>query len=302
MPNLHPITLEQISPFIRYVNNYAPTWSYTEPQRVLFDYEFMYVVNGRSHILYDNQEYNLQKGDFFYFRPGIVNQMTVRAEDDFRTHCIHFDWTPPASEEDFSAEDIYIYPAGDEMYHKKVQFLSERPISHPFDLNIPVHIKNTPAKTYELFSRCYYAYLKNDTISRMQLKSDFIAIIALLSAFAESGFVRENTVLHPSISHAVEYIKQHYSSPLTVNQLAEECHLSEKYFGTLFKENLGKSMNQFLMEVRLDAAKELLIRTAFSIEEISYKVGFDTVYYFSNCFKKNTGMSPSVYRQAYTRE
>lgn len=302
MPNLSPISLEEISPYIRYVNNYAPTWSYTEPKRLLFDYEFMYVVNGRTHILYNEQEYDLEKGDFFYFQPGIVNQMRVNGKDGFQTHCIHFDWTPPSPEEDFSVENMYIHPTANEEHYKKVRFLSERPLSYPENLTIPTHIKKTPAFTYELFSRCYYAYLKNDTISRMQLKADFISILALLSSYVESGSARNNTVLHPSISRAVEFIQLNYHTPLTVCRLAEECHLSEKYFGTLFKENLGKSVNQFLLEVRINAAKNLLICTSYPVEEISFKVGFETVYYFSNSFKKFTGLSPSTYRRTYTRE
>lgn len=302
MSNIHFISPEQISPYIRYVNNYAPTWSYTEPMRVLFDCEFMYVINGRSHIIYNNQEYHLEKGDFFYFKPGIPNRMKVNGADGFHTHCIHFDWTPPLSEFDFSVEDMYLHPTVDDAYNQKVRFLSDRPLTQPDSLSLPTHIKNTPASTYELFSRCYYSYLKNDILSRLQLKADFISILTLLSTYAESGSAKDNLILHPAISHAVEYIQLNYQIPLTVSELAKECHLSEKYFGTLFRENLGKSVNQFLRKTRIDAAKNLLISTAFTIEEISLQVGFETVYYFSNCFKKQVGMSPSAFRNTYTRE
>jgi len=302
MSNIYPISPEQISPYIRYVNNYAPRWSYTEPMRILFDYEFMYVIAGRSHIIYNGEEYNLEKGDFFYFKPGIPNRMRVNSSDGFHTHCIHFDWTPPLPEADFSVEDMYLHPTSDNAYYKRAQLLSDRPLAQPETLSLPTYIKNTPGSTYELFNRCYYTYLKGDMLSKMQLKADFISILTLLCTYAESGTTRENTILHPSISHAVEYIQLNYQTSLSVSELAKKCHLSEKYFGTLFKDNLGKSMNQFLLEVRIDAAKRLLVNTSFSLEEISIKVGFDTVYYFSNCFKKNTGLSPSIYRKTYTRE
>jgi len=301
MQNLTPIPTEAISPYIRYVNNYAPVWSYTEPERILFDHEFMYVVNGHCHIRYDGREYDLEKGDLFYIQPGIVNQMTVNGAAGFQTHCIHFDWTMPPPEEDFSVIKMYIEQTFDEEYYKNVRFLSERQIYFPSDLRLPTHIKNTPAKLYELFSRCYYAYLKNDFHARMQLKADFIRILALLWDFTTSGS-NTGTVIHPSISRAVEYIQLNYHSPLSVASLAEECHLSEKYFGTLFRKNLGKSINQFLLETRIDAARNLLISTPFSIEEISLKVGFDTVYYFSNCFKKVMSMTPTTFRKMYTRE
>lgn len=301
MPNLIPIPTESISPYIRYVNNYAPTWSYTEPERILFDHEFMYVVNGRCHICYGEAEYDLEKGDMFYIQPGIVNQMTVNGADGYQTHCIHFDWTMPPPEEDFSVIEMYIEQAYDKEYYKNVAFLSERKIHYPSDLKLPTHIKNTPAKLYELFSRCYYAYLKNDFHARIQLKADFLRILSLLWEFTASGN-NTGTILHPSISQAVEYIQLYYHTPLTVASLAEKCHLSEKYFGTLFRENLGKSVNQFLLETRIDAARNLLISTPFTIEEVSVKVGFDTIYYFSNCFKKEIGMPPTAFRKMYTRE
>lgn len=299
MFNIIPIPLACTSPYVRYVNNYAPNWSYTESMRILYDFELLYVVDGWCNILYDNISYPLSKGDLFYFKPGVSNQMSVDASSGFHTHCIHFDWLPPAPEYDFSADDIYIHPTLSESYCLQIDTLKKRPLSEPSDFSIPTHLKNTPAELCELFGRCYYAFIKNDAVSRLKLRADFLSILAFIASHIQTNDSSNpgDASVHPLIRKAIDYIQINYHEPLTVASLADYCGLSEKYFGKLFKNNIGHSVNTFLLSHRIKTAKKLLVSSDFSIEEIALKIGFDNVYYFSNCFKKQTGYTPSFYRK-----
>ncbi len=71
-----------------------------------------------------------------------------------------------------------------------------------------------------------------------------------------------------------------------------------RYFGKIFRQSAGKSLNEFIMERRLFAAKEMLIGSDMTIAHIAEQAGFCDAFYFSKCFKKKEGLSPSDYRAA----
>ena len=84
---------------------------------------------------------------------------------------------------------------------------------------------------------------------------------------------------------------------VTVKELAASCHLSESRFSHLFKEIMGKSPMSYLLDLRLNKAKELLEDTELSVLAISEALGFSNQFYFSRQFKKHTTLSPTEYRR-----
>ena len=81
--------------------------------------------------------------------------------------------------------------------------------------------------------------------------------------------------------------------------LADSFYLDEAYFSRLFKEKTGLSPKQYLLNVRLKRAKELLSETVYPIKEISTATGFSDPLYFSKLFLKKEGISPSLYRKQF---
>ena len=67
------------------------------------------------------------------------------------------------------------------------------------------------------------------------------------------------------------------------------------------KETFGKTPLEILVEIRLEYAKQYLLRTDYDIRKISRLVGFGSEIYFSNCFKKHLGISPKNYRKKYEK-
>jgi len=98
-----------------------------------------------------------------------------------------------------------------------------------------------------------------------------------------------------SIDKAIKFIKNNYNQKLTVEQLAEESGYSPSHFNSEFVRLVGKSPIRYLNEIRIERAKELLRTGLFSIGEIADSCGFENTYYFSNVFKKYTGVSPSKF-------
>ena len=76
-------------------------------------------------------------------------------------------------------------------------------------------------------------------------------------------------------------------------------HLNAAYFSKLFKRETGKNFSEYVAEVRMEKAKELLSRGRMNISEVAFAVGFSDVQYFSKTFKRCTGFRPSEYRERF---
>ena len=292
--------LNDIQPYIRYVNNYRPSCSYVEKERVIYDYELMYVMEGSVKMNYDGQEYDLKKSDIFFLRPGVKNYMSVELEKNFRTHCIHFDWVKPEEEFDFTAEEYYMHSVLSPDHYEKEERLKRRPVCEPVDFNIPTHIQGASYERFAaLFSQCYYDFICKTAVSELKLRATFLSIIAGLTEYCNAS--AEAIIIHPKVAYAIEYIKENYTEQITTPQLADRYNLSPKYFGTIFKAATGKSISDFVLDLRIYAAKELLLATDMTIENIARQMGFQNGFYFSKCFKDKEKISPSGYRSVMTR-
>jgi AraC-like DNA-binding protein len=97
---------------------------------------------------------------------------------------------------------------------------------------------------------------------------------------------------------AVRLIKSDYcDGSLTNAKLASECNISEVYFRKLFTKHFGISPKQFIIDVRIQKAKQLLAEGSLKISAVSEKCGFSTPYHFCKLFKQHVGISPSDYRK-----
>ena len=117
-----------------------------------------------------------------------------------------------------------------------------------------------------------------------------------VSANEMASGVRENSHIQ-FVENAKRIIKERYSdSSFGLDQVADEISVSPAYFSTTFKKETGLSFVQYLTNIRLEKAKELLKNTDKKTYEIAEAIGFSEPNYFSFTFKKNIGMSPSQFR------
>ena len=98
------------------------------------------------------------------------------------------------------------------------------------------------------------------------------------------------------LSHAVKYLETNFSCPDITNKfLADLCNISEVYFRKLFSRTYGVSPRQYIIDIRINKAKQLLTDGVLNITAISEQCGFASPYHFSRLFKEKTGLTPSEY-------
>ncbi|GLC88908.1 AraC family transcriptional regulator [Lysinibacillus piscis] len=101
-----------------------------------------------------------------------------------------------------------------------------------------------------------------------------------------------------SLKDIRDYIAQNHHLPLSIEHLAYIAGLSASYFGEAFKKAYGQSATDYLTELRIGHAKQLLRDSDLLLRDIAREVGYSDEFYFSRKFKKEVGVSPSVYSKA----
>ena len=117
-------------------------------------------------------------------------------------------------------------------------------------------------------------------------------------ANSQLAMARE-TPLSASVSLAKHYIDNHFSKNINLEQLVVIYHFSRFQLAHQFKEELGLSPINYLNQVRLTQAQELLLTTNYTVLQITEMVGFNSVSYFSNKFHEAVGMTPRAYRNLH---
>lgn len=93
------------------------------------------------------------------------------------------------------------------------------------------------------------------------------------------------------------YIDLHFKESLTLEQLSEEAHMNKYYLSHVFKREYGVSPINYMISRRIDESKYLLTETDLSLSHIAQLLGFSSLSYFSQVFRKTQGISPMEFRQ-----
>lgn len=186
-------------------------------------------------------------------------------------------------------------------------------IAHPYE---PIHYEPNPADPWHygwvgFFTTLDIPRLKNKHILDARHAEH---IFRAISATDETMFGREyyiagkimellSTMVRPEtnasqknfVDLAAEYIQRNYTRPITMDSLAEQFHVTHSYFSTAFRQQMGISPYQYLMDLRLARAAELMAEHNYNVSEAAISVGYNSIYNFSKMFKKKFGVSPSHY-------
>jgi two-component system response regulator YesN len=108
------------------------------------------------------------------------------------------------------------------------------------------------------------------------------------------GQQKENVKIAAQVK---QYIDLHYAEKVNLEELADLIPISRSYLAVLFKQSTGQTIWNYLVEVRMNNAKLLLLDQQLKIYQIAHKVGYENSEHFSKLFKEYYGVTPKEYRR-----
>lgn len=160
-------------------------------------------------------------------------------------------------------------------------------------LNIGIYNYILTNEKISLHQCCYENEKKIATVTKDSLLQTGAEIIRSYG-MDKRYMIEKYSNIH--IKKAMYYIHDHISESVSLKNVCDAISITPSYLCQIFKKEVGTSFCDYVMSHRLKVAKELLKCTDYSIEEIAERTGFKTNAYFSTCYKKLYGISPSKER------
>jgi len=164
-----------------------------------------------------------------------------------------------------------------------------------FIANYIIERENTLILQKRLIERQKKIIYEKEEKERLRKKMEQIAAFLKLEKYSDID-------LHPRqkiLKKVQDFIQRNYQHQVRLEDIAKICCLTPNYLCSLFREETGLTLHQYLFKIRMEKAKQFLENSDLSIKQVSYKVGYKDPNYFSRTFKKNTGLPPTRYRLIY---
>jgi len=234
------------------------------------DYQLLYIAAGKGHFYFKGKKEPtiVTKGNMVLFRPGEPQVYYYYAVDKTEVYWVHF--TGWKVEEYL---ERYELPK-----HENVFYTGVSP-DYPWIYNQIIRELQIQRVNYEDMIRLYMHH-----------------IFLTINRYIKDGRETKNETIN-DIERAAHYFKDNFTKPISVEQYAAEHLMSVNWFIHSFKSVMKVSPMQYIISLRIAAAKGYLEKTAKNISEISNEIGYDNPLYFSRLFKKYTGLTPTEYRK-----
>lgn len=250
-------------------------------------YEIYYLNAGTRKFFIESEIYNISKGDLVLLNKNVMHKTTYSSDRvNERTYILFNDRHISGLVEKFGRKEI------DECFKQKV-------------FSIPIQRRDY---VEGLISQLYNEYKNNDEFSYTLMEcylNELMIFLIRYNRHISSDSSRIDILnsaqnlnsIDEGIQTAAKYIVDNYNKNITLTSTAEYVNMSSTYFSKKFKEVTGFGFKEFLLNLRIKKACELLLETKLSITEIAYDSGFNDSNYFGDVFKKNKGISPLQYRK-----
>ncbi len=258
------------------INSCGTSRLYTHPElhtgrpEGRLDYQLIYIASGKGYFCFEgNTPMMLPAGHMVLYRPGEPQDYTYYGKDNPEIYWIHFtgaDVEHLLSEHGISLDETFLFTGTDPAY---AQFFEK--IIFELQLKKEYFVESTALLLHQL-------------------------LLTVTRAIQENR-VETINISSTEIIEAASYFHEHYRENINIESYIERNYFSTSSFFRKFKLYTGMTPLQYLLDIRLSNAKNLLENTTYSIGEIAALVGYDNALYFSRLFHKHVGISPREYRK-----
>lgn len=271
------ISPEEFNPRILYVlkkknNSQSPKTYHSHDHPTI-----VYIISGSGDYIIEDVLYPVKKGDVIVCNPGVYHGCIVSEDEDMTE------------------------------FHIGITNIMIDPMPQNFLISETSSPVITMSKYEQDFFKCYSDITtvqeRHEPGTALILKALVMKLIVVL--LKETNFIEKSgsaCLYNPEyydridlVNSIIKYISENYYTNISLDKIAKNMYLSPVYISRIFKEETGDSPINYLINVRLNKAHELLSEGRMSIASIAHEVGYEDAYYFSKLYKKHFGCPPSAH-------
>ena len=251
----------------------TPKFSTHRPEGRI-DYQILYVASGRTSFYIDGVEQTIPAGNMIIYRPGEEQQYSYYGVDHPEVYWLHF--------------------TGGNVHN----------LLRKYGITDKMHIIRTGISLE--YKRIFLQIIQELKLCRVDYEAlavnYFEQLLVLIHRQLEQTPREKSQFLIQEIDSAIRFFHKNYHTPISIEEYASSHHMSVSWFIRSFKEYTGSTPTQYILSLRISNAQTLLGSTNYNITEIAEIVGYDNPLYFSRLFRKQSGMSPSEFRNRLRAE
>ena len=251
-------------------------------------WEFLYVSKGSINILVDGEVFSLHKGQLILYPPHSFHSVATSLDAEISVVCFS---TDSEAMYDFTSNVLNI----DNIHHQKIEDLIV--LAETFFENAPENLYiggMVPRKSMADFElQCFAIMLELLLIDLYRINSK--------TKYSSNN---QNTAnyFNEEFKILTEFLKENITQNLTLNDISTACQISIPSLHRLCKKQCGCGPIALFISFKISEAKRYIANSSLNFTQISEKLGFSSIHYFSKLFKEKTGMTPSEYSKIISRK
>ncbi len=243
-------------------------------------FEICYAYAGRGTFFINGVLYPVQAGEVFVAKPGEPHEIISSEDDPLGIYFWSYTLVPPQAATLTSATDALMHAfAESRVWVSRAVPAMQRTL----DLLTDEIMRKEPG----------YAEVINALVTKLLMDT--------ARAVTDLSLPDDLPAHNPAeavVKDITRYLRDNYSRPLAIRDVAAQVHLSERHTNRLFRQVMGVSIKDYLTDFRLGIAKQLLLNQQMSVTEVAYASGYQDVRHFITLFRRRTGLTPARYRDS----
>ncbi len=277
----------ELIPF-SYYKSQIPDYFPNVPLHWHKEFELNYILSGQGEFIIGDEKLTAEKGDIIIISPNVLHAVSPIGTTIQRYDTIVFNLDMLLGiHKDRSCLDFFL------------------PLSE-HSLGIATKI-STEHNRYQELKDCILEIFihakKNTAVNDIFLKCALLRFFAILAQNNDlQPITKKESIPNELIRPAITYINEHFMEKITIEQLANTAHMSKSYFMGTFKKQVGMGAINYINQLRIKSACELLRSKNQNVSEIAFSCGFTNLSNFNRQFRRQIGITPKEYAKLYKKE
>lgn len=256
------------------VGSLQATKQHTSSRQGLGSYLFFLIESGQGTLNYDGTSYELREGDCIFIDCRKPYSHTT-SKKLWKLDWVHFQGT--------NMENIYL----------KYLERGGQPVFHA----------DNPKHYLDIIDGIYGIASSADYLRDMKIYEQLTKLLTLLmeESWHPENIPDSNAGKKKSLQEIKAHLETNYAEKITLDDLASKFYINKYYLTRIFKEQYGSTITNYILELRITKAKQLLRFSEMPIEEVGNAIGISDANYFARIFRKIEGTTPHNYRKLWSQ-